>query len=42
MATFDEVKIFIEENVKSDYNNWKDKEEYAERFLLIVEKRFNK
>ncbi len=40
MTTFEEVKIFIEENVKPDYNNWKDKEEYAERFVLIVEKRF--
>ncbi len=41
MATYTEVTSFIEKNVKSDYNNWNGKEEYADRFLLIIEKRFN-
>jgi len=26
--------------VKPDYDNWKGKEEYEQRFLEIVEKRF--
>ena len=41
MTTYTEVTSFIEENVKSDYNNWNGKEEYADRFLLIIEKRFH-
>jgi hypothetical protein len=39
--TFDEAKDFINELVKPDYNDWKGKEEYEERFLEIVEKKFN-
>jgi len=41
MSNFSEATSFIETNVKQDYNNWLDKEEFAERFLLIIEKRFN-
>ena len=38
--TFDEAKDFINELVKPDYNNWEGKEEYEERFMTIVEKKF--
>lgn len=41
MHTFDEAKDFIENLVKPDYNNWEGKEEYEERFMAIVEKKFN-
>jgi hypothetical protein len=36
-----EAQNFIEDLVKPDYNNWTGKEEYEERFMAIVEKRFN-
>jgi flagellar biosynthesis GTPase FlhF len=39
--TFDEAKNFIDTMVKPDYNDWEDKDEYATRFLEIVEKRFS-
>lgn len=39
--TFDEAKDFITDLVKPDYNNWNGKEEYEERFMAIVEKKFN-
>lgn len=39
--TFKEAKDFINELVKPDYNDWKDKEEYEERFMEIVEKKFD-
>ena len=38
--TFQEAQDFIEEMVKPDYNNWDGKEEYAQRFMEIVEKKF--
>jgi len=41
MASYQEAINFIKENVMPDYNNWTDKDEYAERFMSIVEKRFN-
>lgn len=31
---------FIENMVKPDYNNWEGKEEYAERFMGLIEGRF--
>ncbi|WPO79766.1 hypothetical protein [Flavobacterium sp. KACC 22761] len=43
LLTFDsyaEVKEFIENMVKPDYNNWEGKDDYAERFLGIIEKKF--
>lgn len=40
LNTFTEAKAFIEDLVKPDYNNWKGKEEYEERFMALVEKRF--
>lgn len=43
LITFDnfyETRTFIEEMVKPDYNNWKGKDDYAERFMDIIEKKF--
>ena len=39
--TFQEVQSFIETMVKPDYNNWEGKDEYAERFIEILEKKFS-
>ncbi len=39
--TFADAKDFIDNMVKPDYNNWEGKDEYAERFMEIVEKRFS-
>ena len=41
MNSYDEVASFIIENVRPDYNNWENKEEYSNRFLAIIEKSFN-
>lgn len=38
--TLDEAKNFIEDLVKPDYNNWKGKTEFEERFMELVEKKF--
>ena len=38
--TVEEAKDFIEDMVKPDYNNWEGKEDYAVRFIEIVEKKF--
>jgi len=40
-STQEEALDFIEEIIKPDYNNWKGSEEYAERFMEIVENKFN-
>jgi hypothetical protein len=32
---------FIENMVKPEYNNWKGKDEYAARFMALVERRFS-
>lgn len=37
---FYETKSFIDTMVKPDYNNWEGKDDYANRFMEIVEKRF--
>ena len=37
---FFETKSFIDEMVKPDYNNWEGKEEYEDRFMEIIEKKF--
>ena len=39
--TLPEVRRLILEMVKPDYNNWDGKEEYEERFIEIVEGKFN-
>ena len=41
LNTFDEAKDFIADLVKPDYNNWSGKEEYEERFMQLVEKKFS-
>ncbi len=38
--TFEEAENFINDMVKPDYNNWEGKDDYAERFMEIVEKKF--
>lgn len=38
---FSDARNFINDLVKPDYNNWKDKEEYEERFMGIVEQKFD-
>ncbi len=39
--TFDEAKDFVENMVKPDYNNWEGSEDYAERFMEVVAKKFS-
>ena len=41
MDNFEEAKDFIKGRVKPDYNDWANKEVYSDRFLAIIEKRFN-
>jgi len=38
--TLDEAKNFIDNVVKPDYNNWDGKDEYEQRFMEIIEKKF--
>ncbi len=38
--SFEEAQNFIEEMVKPDYNNWQGKEDYSQRFMDIIEKKF--
>ncbi|HEU0136562.1 MAG TPA: hypothetical protein VFQ50_04670 [Flavobacterium sp.] len=38
--TYEEARTFIDEMVKPDYNNWEGKDEYSQRFMEIIEKRF--
>ncbi|MCD0475126.1 hypothetical protein LPB87_12055 [Flavobacterium sp. EDS] len=39
--SFGEANEFLENMVKPDYNNWEGKDEYAERFVAIIEKKFS-
>ena len=39
--SFDEAKGFIEDFVKPDYDNWNGKEEFENRFLEFVERKFS-
>jgi len=41
MENFEEAQSFIKGKVKPDYNYWLNKDEYSERFMNIIEKRFN-
>lgn len=41
MENYEEAQSFIKGNVKPDYNYWLNKEVYSERFMQIIEKRFN-
>ena len=38
--SFEEAQEFIEDMVKPDYDNWEGKEDYAQRFMDVVEKKF--
>ena len=38
--SFEEAQEFIEDMVKPDYDNWEGKEEYVQRFMDVVEKKF--
>jgi hypothetical protein len=38
--SFDEAQEFVESMVKPDYNNWEGKEDYATRFMNLIEKKF--
>jgi hypothetical protein len=40
-STFSEAKDFIDEIIKPDYNNWEGVDDYAERFIAIVAKKFS-
>lgn len=39
--SFEDAKSFVENQVKPDYNNWQNKEEFSGRFMTIIEKTFN-
>ncbi|MEZ4778043.1 MAG: hypothetical protein R2786_01510 [Flavobacteriaceae bacterium] len=41
MPSFEKAQEFIKGRVKPDYNYWLHKEEYSERFMSLIEKRFN-
>lgn len=40
IETFQEAQDFIDDLVKPDFNYWKGKEEYEERFMELIKKRF--
>ena len=40
-SSFEEAESLIQNVVKPDYNNWKDKEEFETRFMEILESKFN-
>jgi hypothetical protein len=37
---FEEAQSFIDDMVKPDYNSWEGKEDYSQRFIEIIEKKF--
>ena len=39
-ATLEEAQEFIDTMVKPDYNDWSGKDEYAQRFMEVIEKKF--
>lgn len=41
LDNYEEAHSFINQNVKPDYNNWSNKEEYSNRFMAIIERSFN-
>ena len=40
-TSYEEAQSFIKNQVKPDYNYWLNKDEYSNRFMGIIEKRFN-
>jgi hypothetical protein len=41
MRSFEEAKTFISGQIKPEYNNWKNKEDYENRFMNLIEKHFS-
>lgn len=41
MDSFNHAESFIKGKIKPDYNYWLNKDEYSERFMAIIEKKFN-
>lgn len=41
LQNFEEAEEFIETRVKPEYKSWEEKETYFQRFMDLVEKRFN-
>jgi hypothetical protein len=41
MSSYEEVKVYIADQIKPEYNNWKDKDEFEKQFMILVEKRFS-
>ena len=39
--TLEEAQEFIDQMVKPDYNNWTGKEDYEERFMEVIAKKFS-
>ena len=39
--SFEEAQNFIEDMVKPDYNSWEGKEDYSQRFIEIIQKKFD-
>ena len=40
-TNLEEARSFVLDFVKPDYNNWVGKEEFEQRFIEIVEQKFN-
>ncbi len=40
LSSMDEVEYFIKVKVKPDYNYWLNKEEFANRFMALIERKF--
>ena len=40
LNTMQDAVLYLEQEIKPTYNYWKDKEEYEERFLSLLLKRF--
>jgi hypothetical protein len=40
-STYDEAYTLIQNIIKPDYNNWEGKTEIEERFMEIIESKFN-
>lgn len=38
---FEEAQNFIDDMVKPDYNSWEGKDDYSQRFIEIIEKKFD-
>jgi hypothetical protein len=39
--TIEEAQDFIDNMVKPDYNNWEGKDDFAQRFMEVIEKKFS-